>query len=177
MEQPDRHSPAYQRRERRARSVFIAIVIVMGGLVFAISWSTRSGQPAVLDSAASVTQTRALRFERTLDDTLLVYDAVSDELLRQAAPGEESFIRGTLRVIGRERQVRGVDADAPVLLQAREDGALVLSDTASGVDYDLRAFGKTNLEAFATLLAPAAPAAGATDPHATYAVPVADSYE
>lgn len=173
----DRSSHEYRRRAKRARAVLLTLLLGMGALVFAVSWSTRSGQPVVLDPALAVTQSRALRFERTLDDTLLIYDASSDELLRRAAPGNASFIRGTLRVITRERQVRGVDGDAPVLLQAREDGAVVLRDTASGVDYDLRAFGQTNLEAFASLLASDGSRTGAvTDSDTPYAVPIADSH-
>ncbi|MEO0420847.1 MAG: photosynthetic complex assembly protein PuhC [Pseudomonadota bacterium] len=176
-ESMDRTSPDYRRRAKRARAVLMTLLLGMGALVFAVSWSTRSGQPAVLDPNLVVTESRALRFERTLDDTLLIYDASSDELLRRAAPGKASFIRGTLRVITRERQVRGVDGDAPVLLQAREDGAVVLRDTASGVDYDLRAFGQTNLEAFASLLASNGPGAGGvTDSDTPYAVTIADSH-
>lgn len=167
---------AYRQREQRARAVLLVILLAMGALITAVGWSTRVGQPTVLDSSARITQSRELRFERTLDDTLLIYDAASDALVQRVAPGQASFIRGTLRVIARERQVQAADAHAPVLLQAREDGAVVLRDTASGVSYDLRAFGRANLEAFAALLAAQALPPGAEDQSPPYAIPVADSH-
>ena len=66
--------------------------------------------------------------------------------------GEGGFLRGALRVMARERRMRGLGGEAPFELVGRADGRLTLLDPATGQRIDLEAFGPTNAGAFAALL-------------------------
>jgi putative photosynthetic complex assembly protein len=79
-------------------------------------------------------------------------DGASGLVLRELPPGEGGFLRGAVRPLNRERMRAGVDAEAPYLLTLWQDGALTLTDPATGTVVDLNAFGPTNAGAFADLL-------------------------
>jgi putative photosynthetic complex assembly protein len=97
---------------------------------------------------------RSLRFVPAEDDALIVVDTDSGAVVKTIAANEDTFIRGMLRGIDRERSVDGVAADVPLTLTAREDGSVTVIDQGTGIVYDLRAFGTTNLAEFARLLPP-----------------------
>ena len=89
-----------------------------------------------------------------IDGGIDVIDAKGDRRIDRLAPGEDNFMRATLRGLVRERKSRGIGAETPFRLTAREDGRLTLDDPATGRLIDLAAFGPTNAGAFARLLAP-----------------------
>lgn len=109
---------------------------------------------------AAAVASRDLRFVDRDDGGVDVYDASAVRPLAGLAPGTNGFLRATLRGLARERRRQGLGPEVPFHLAARADGRLTLSDPATGRQIDLEAFGSTNAQAFARLLA-GAPAAGA----------------
>lgn len=109
-----------------------------------------SGAPPA-DDAPTLRQL-GLRFEDGSDGSLRVRDAASQRLLYTAnRPGEDGFLRSTVRGLARERKRRGLDDTVPFELLARSDGRLTLLDPATGRRIELEAFGRTNAGAFALL--------------------------
>jgi putative photosynthetic complex assembly protein len=70
------------------------------------------------------------------------------------APETGGFVRGVLRGLARERRANGISADVPFRLVLQQDGDFYLQDQSTRSAIDLRAFGPTNLEAFAVMLPP-----------------------
>ena len=96
---------------------------------------------------------RELAFEDRRDGSILVRDAGSGRDVAVLEPGSNGFIRGTLRALVRERRREDLGGHAPFRLAAWADGRLTLEDPATGRTVGLEAFGPTNMEAFARLLA------------------------
>ncbi|QYU67324.1 hypothetical protein J4558_20660 [Leptolyngbya sp. 15MV] len=57
-----------------------------------------------------------------------------------------------LRGLARDRRMRGLDAAPPFVLTLWQDGAISLTDSATGREIDLGGFGPDNRAAFAGLL-------------------------
>ena len=102
---------------------------------------------------AAVAVMHELRFEDGADGSILIYEAKLNKLIDRAAPGENNFLRGTLRGLARERKRIGVDNKPPFKLISRADGRLMLEDPSTGRYVDLGSFGNTNRETFVRLLA------------------------
>lgn len=102
---------------------------------------------------AAVAVMHELRFEDGADGSILIYEAKLNKLIDRAEPGENNFLRGTLRGLARERKRIGVDSKPPFKLIARADGRLMLEDPSTGRYVDLGSFGNTNRETFVRLLA------------------------
>lgn len=101
---------------------------------------------------------REVRFIEREDGLLAAHDAATDSLILVYEPGEDGFVRGVLRGLGRERRSREIPEDAPYRIARRVDGIVTLEEPRLGVLLDLRAFGIDNLAAFARLLpAPTVP--------------------
>lgn len=86
------------------------------------------------------------------DGAVVLSDAASGAPALILAPGEDGFIRGTLRGLARDRHLRGIGPEVPFRIVAWSDGRLTLDDTATGRRLDLLAFGQSQAEAFARLL-------------------------
>ena len=95
---------------------------------------------------------RSLRFEDRADGSVAVYDVRSNAQAFVLQPGQDGFIRATLRTFARERRQMGAGAEVPFRLTAYADGRFVLEDPVLARRVDLEAFGPTNLAAFARLL-------------------------
>lgn len=100
---------------------------------------------------------RMLSFADEKDGGIRVQDASTGQLVAHVAPGTNGFLRGTLRGLARERRRDGIGPEAAFHLSARSDGRLLLQDPATGRLIDLGAFGPTNAEVFARLLAGRSP--------------------
>jgi putative photosynthetic complex assembly protein len=101
---------------------------------------------------------RDLRFEDRADGAIAVYDAGAARPYLIIAPGTEGFVRGAMRAMARERRQGGQGDAAPFRLAAWPGGRLTLEDLETGRRIDLAAFGPTQVESFARMLAaPAAP--------------------
>lgn len=135
-----------------------ALGLLLGGVLATVLWvgpaHREAAGPAV---APAATAQLDCRFDDADDGAVLVRDAASGALLARVAPGEQGFLRGTLRALVRERRQQGLGAEQPFRLLRLADGRLALRDPATGRQLDLSAFGPTNAALFARLL-PAAPA-------------------
>jgi putative photosynthetic complex assembly protein len=106
--------------------------------------------PAIV--ADAVRSERAFRAADRDDGAVVLTDAATGAEILLVAPGEDGFVRGTLRGLARERRAHDLGPQAPFRLVAWGDGRLTLDDTATGRRLDLLAFGQTQAEAFSRLL-------------------------
>ena len=67
-------------------------------------------------------------------------------------PGSNGFIRVVLRGLARERKLGDIGAQPPFRLTRFSNGQITLTDTSSGKQIDLDAFGSSNTQAFARLM-------------------------
>jgi putative photosynthetic complex assembly protein len=146
----------------KATAVLLVLVVVLAAV------ARLTGVGALVDEAQ---ETRVPLAERSLvfvpegdDGPVRLLDGVTGALVRELPPGEGGFLRGVVRPLSRERMRAGADPEAPWVLTAWSDGALTLSDPETGMRVDLRAFGPTNADAFADLLASRTLADGASHP-------------
>ena len=122
-----------------------------------VRW-TGDGTVKVQPSPAVVTA--SLQFEDEPGGGVLIRstptaDPSGGVAIHRIAPGEDNFIRGTMRTFARDRKRQNVGTTAPFLLSYRADGRLSLEDPSTGRKVDLEAFGPPNSSAFAKLLGPA----------------------
>ncbi|SFG84388.1 photosynthetic complex assembly protein PuhC [Methylobacterium gossipiicola] len=97
---------------------------------------------------------RTLRFsaEDRPDGAILLRDAERGTLIATLEPGQENFMRATLRGFGQARLRAGLGREAPFRLTHFDDGSLQLDDALTGRAVNLGAFGPSNFTAFARLL-------------------------
>lgn len=134
-----------------ARGPALAIGIGMAALAGLVAMPVAPNRaPAVV--ADAVRSERAFRAADRDDGAVVLTDAATGAEILLVAPGEDGFVRGTLRGLARERRARDLGPQAPFRLVAWGDGRLTLDDTATGRRLDLLAFGQTQAEAFSRLL-------------------------
>jgi putative photosynthetic complex assembly protein len=92
------------------------------------------------------------RAEDQVDGSIALRDAADRQVVAWIRPGEDGFMRGTLRGLAQARQRDGLGPEQPFSLTRFDDGRLQLSDEATGRRVPLEAFGPTNAGAFARLL-------------------------
>ena len=97
-------------------------------------------------------ESRDLRFEDGDRGAVLVFDASDHQLVDTLAPGSNGFIRVVMRGLARERRLGDIGPMPPFRLTRYEGGQITLTDTSTGKQIDLGAFGSTNTEAFARLM-------------------------
>lgn len=132
-------------------------LIVAAGSLAALSLAVAvfvrvTGTGAVTTPPAQPQAERALRFVDRPQGGVAVIDAAGGDEITVLAPGEDGFIRATVRSLVRERRARGIGAEEPFRLVLGRDGRLLLVDPATGRRIDLLAFGPSNGGAFARLL-------------------------
>lgn len=97
--------------------------------------------------------TRDLVFADRPDGTVAVTEVGAARPLAILHPGmDQGFVRGVMRGMARDRHRRGVSAAEPFRLTLWRNGALSLTDRATGRTIELNSFGSTNRAAFAVLL-------------------------
>ncbi|WP_019903629.1 photosynthetic complex assembly protein PuhC [Methylobacterium sp. 77] len=101
--------------------------------------------------------TRAVRSvdlspEDRSDGAIVIRDAGSQGIIATVEPGEDNFVRATLRGFGQARLRAGLTRDQPFRLTRFADGGLELSDPSTGRVVNLGAFGPSNFAAFTKLL-------------------------
>lgn len=151
----DNHSPP--------SSLLLGIAVLLVGAMLLVVVA-RSGKVDMLApentapgaaSSALVSSAVELRFSDRADGAVVVQRAADGSEVAVLGEDGSGFIRGVLRGLARDRRMRGIDAVPPFELVRWKDGRLTLRDTATQRVIDLGAFGPTNLEAFAQLLAAA----------------------
>lgn len=95
--------------------------------------------------------------EDQIDGSIALRDVADRRVVAWIRPGEDGFLRGTLRGLAQARQRSGQGPGQPFSLTRFADGRLALADEATGREVPLEVFGPTNAQAFARLM-PAGPA-------------------
>lgn len=95
---------------------------------------------------------RQLRFADAVNGQVLVTDAVTGQIVATIGSEGSGFIRGVMRGLARERRQHHEGDAAPFRLSAWPNGALTLTDDATGRVIELGSFGPDNRAAFARFL-------------------------
>ena len=106
---------------------------------------------------ATPTSRFEFRAEDQADGSIVIRNVADRQVVVWIHPGEDGFLRGTLRGLAQDRQRGGQGQEKPFSLTRYDDGRLALADEATGRTIPLEVFGPTNVQAFARLM-PAAPA-------------------
>ncbi|KMO35947.1 photosynthetic complex assembly protein PuhC [Methylobacterium aquaticum] len=101
---------------------------------------------------ASAVQVLDLAVEDRPDGRVSLRNAGNGRLVAEVQPGEDGFLRATLRVMAQARLREGLSRNPPFRLTRWDNGTLTLDDVASGRRINLEAFGRDNAVAFARLL-------------------------
>ncbi|MEL6447495.1 MAG: photosynthetic complex assembly protein PuhC [Pseudomonadota bacterium] len=140
------HGPGGHTHENMAPTVPL---LLAGGLVLitllGVVWQQTVINPAAQVSVApEVVAEQVLQFVDQPDGSVNVVAMPSGEALDVVAPGEGNFLRGTLRGLVRERRLNDASMTAGFVVRRYADGAVVISDLATGRTIDLRGFGPVN---------------------------------
>lgn len=127
------------------------IILSIGAAAFG-AYSNRTRPPPAITQQAAVAASVDLTFLDKADGSVIVQHAGSGAVLLNIKPGEDAFIRAVLRGFVRDRNAQKLGTDKPFRLYRLEDTRLVIEDTATGKQINLRAFGPTQQAAFARLL-------------------------
>ncbi len=113
-----------------------------------------SADPSVSRAAQNVApeQTRELRFADRADGAVVVSDANSGATVKIIEYGQGGFLRATMRRMAKARVVAGIGAEPPFKLILWENGALTLSDPATGRESEIHGFGSDHSKVFAEML-------------------------
>ena len=131
--------------------VFAAAALVLFALA-SVTTARLTGVGEVRMTPPAAVESRDLQFADGKNGTVLVYDARDNELVDTLAPGSNGFVRVVLRGLARERKLGAIGAEPPFRLTRYVNGQITLTDTATGKQIDLDAFGSSNTEAFARLM-------------------------
>jgi putative photosynthetic complex assembly protein len=131
--------------------VFAAAALVLFALA-AVTTVRLTGVGGTHMTLPAAVESRDLRFEDGQHGAVLVFDASDNQLVDTLAPGSNGFIRVVMRGLARERKLGDIGAQPPFRLTRYRGGEITLTDTSTGKQIDLGAFGSTNTEAFARLI-------------------------
>ncbi|MET7247907.1 photosynthetic complex assembly protein PuhC [Methylobacterium sp. EM32] len=101
---------------------------------------------------AQAVQVLDLTVEDRPDGRVDLRNAADGRLVAEVQPGEDGFLRATLRVMAQARLREGLSRTPPFRLTRWDNGTLSLDDAATGRRINLEAFGLGNAAAFARLL-------------------------
>lgn len=131
-------------------SMKAAIVCLLISLVGFIG-STFINEVSLSEPKIQPIVSKSLKFEDQYDGAVRVIDARSNQII-EVIEGEAGFVRGVLRTISRERRMRGIGSEQPILLNGYQDGRIILKDPLTNTSIELMSFGRTNAQAFQSLL-------------------------
>ena len=131
--------------------IIAAAALVLFSLA-AVTTARLTGTGGVRMTLPAAVESRDFQFEDGQNGAVLVYDARDRQLVDTLAPGSNGFIRVVLRGLARERKLGDIGRQPPFRLTRFVNGQITLTDTSTGKQIDLDAFGSANTEAFARLL-------------------------
>jgi len=131
--------------------VFAAAALILFALA-AVTTVRLTGVGGIHMALPAAVESRDLQFEDGQNGAVLVFDASDHRLVDTLAPGSNGFIRVVMRGLARERRLGDIGAQPPFRLTRYAGGQITLTDTSTGKQIDLGAFGATNTEAFARLM-------------------------
>ncbi|GJE17050.1 photosynthetic complex assembly protein PuhC [Methylobacterium marchantiae] len=101
---------------------------------------------------AGIVRSVDLNPEDRSDGAIVIRDARTQAIIATVEPGQDNFVRATLRGFGQARLRAGLGREEPFRLTRFTDGGLELSDPTTGRAVNLGAFGPSNFAAFTRLL-------------------------
>ncbi|MDN3276578.1 photosynthetic complex assembly protein PuhC [Frankia sp. RB7] len=131
--------------------IIAAAALVLFSLA-TVTTARLTGTGGVHMTLPAAVESRDFRFEDGQNGAVLVYDAGSRQLVDTLAPGSNGFIRVVLRGLARERKLGDIGRQPPFRLTRFVNGQITLTDTSTGKQIDLDAFGSANTAAFARLM-------------------------
>ncbi|MGA7809644.1 photosynthetic complex assembly protein PuhC [Bradyrhizobium sp.] len=131
--------------------LFAAAALVLFSLAAATTVRVTGVGGAHMTLPAAV-ESRDLQFEDGEGGAVQVFDASNHRLIDTLAPGSNGFIRVVMRGLARERRLGDIGAQPPFRLTRYAGGQITLTDTSTGKQIDLGAFGSSNTQAFARLM-------------------------
>lgn len=131
--------------------VLAAAALILFALA-SVTAARLTGMGEVRMTLPAAAESRDLRFEDGKNGAVLVYDVSNQQLVDTLAPGSNGFIRVVLRGLARERKLGDIGSQPPFRLTRFVNGQITLTDTSTGKQIDLDAFGAANTEAFARLM-------------------------
>jgi len=131
--------------------VFAAAALIFFALA-AVTTVRLTGVGGIHMTLPAAVESRDLRFEDGQNGAVLVFDASDQRLIDTLSPGSNGFIRVVMRGLARERRLGDIGAQPPFRLTRYAGGQITLTDTSTGKQIDLGAFGSSNTEAFARLM-------------------------
>lgn len=131
--------------------IFAAAALILFALA-AVTTVRLTGVGGAHFTLPAAVESRDLRFEDGEKGSVLVFDANDGQLVGALAPGSNGFIRVVMRGLARERRLGDIGAQPPFRLTRYAGGQITLTDTSTGKQIDLGAFGSSNTEAFARLM-------------------------
>ncbi|HEX8417004.1 MAG TPA: photosynthetic complex assembly protein PuhC [Methylobacterium sp.] len=140
--------------------VLIGAGALIGFTMLAVAFGRTGGVGVTEMPPANPVQSVTLRVDDQADGSITVRDAANGALLATVEPGQDNFIRATLRGFGQSRLRAGLTREEPFRLTRYDDGSLELGDDVTGRKVNLGAFGPANAQAFTRILPASTPAAG-----------------
>jgi putative photosynthetic complex assembly protein len=131
--------------------VLAAAALVLFALA-TVTTARLTGTGGVHMTLPAAVESRDLQFEDGKNGAVLVFDASNRQLVDTLAPGSNGFIRVVLRGLARERKLGDIGSQPPFRLTRFVNGQITLTDTSTGKQIDLDAFGSSNTGAFARLM-------------------------
>jgi putative photosynthetic complex assembly protein len=125
-------------------AVLGAVVILSAAARFS-GYATPSAPPPVI----AMTE---LTFSDLPDGGIAVHDFASGKIVAEIPARNDGFLRTTLRVLIGERMKENIGPEKPFQLAALQGGRLELTDTATGQEVELEAFGPSQINEFLPLI-------------------------
>ena len=144
------HFSPPSRKPTAERPALLAITGLLGVTLLAVALGR--GSETAPSATARPVETLSFHAEDRPDGAIDLRAAEGGRLVGRIEPGQDGFIRGTLRGLAQARQREGLSRDPPFTLTRFDNGTLSLEDAATGRQVALQAFGPTNARAFARLL-------------------------
>lgn len=130
------------------RLVFALVLSVLA----LVTVATLSGRPLESTPADTpIIAQRAIYLSGDASGAARVLDQ-NGAVIADFPPEKGGFIAGIERVIAYERDLRGIENTAPILLQLRQGNRLSIHDPATDWSAELMGFGADNIRSFARLL-------------------------
>jgi len=130
-------------------------VVAVLGCVVVLSAAARFTGFATPPAPPPVIATTELTFSDLADGGVAVHDFATGKIVATIAARNDGFLRTTLRVLAGQRAKLGIGPEKPFLLEALQGGRIELTDTATGQNVELEAFGPSQINEFLPLIAAA----------------------
>ncbi|MCI9878502.1 MULTISPECIES: photosynthetic complex assembly protein PuhC [Methylobacterium] len=137
---------------RTSRGLVAGVGLLVAFVVLAITVGRVESVGLTRMEPARPVQSLALRVDDAADGSIALRDAERGDLVATVRPGEDNFIRATLRGFAQGRLRAGLSRGVPFRLTRFDDGSLRLEDSLTGRSVDFGAFGPSNYAAFARLM-------------------------